>query len=136
MYTVIFGCGRVGSHVAGALSSEGHSVVVVDRDPVAFKQLPAGFSGFTLVRNASEFDVMEDAKVREADLVVAATQDDNLNLMLASFARDLLGVNQVIARVFDLSSKAVGEALGITISCSTELVGRSIMAQIRGDEAK
>lgn len=133
MYVVILGCGRVGGYVAGELSAQGHSVVVVDKDPEAFKDLPAGYSGFTLIRNASEFDALEEAKIAQADLVVAATQDDNLNLMVASFARDLFGVKQVIARVVDPRTKAIGEALGLAISCSTELVGRDMMSQIKGE---
>lgn len=132
MYAVILGCGRVGGHIAGELSAQGHSVVVVDKDPEAFKDLPAGYSGFTLIRNASEFEALEEARIAHADLVVAATQDDNLNLMVACFARDLFKVRQVIARVFDPRTKAIAEALGLAVSCSTELVGRDIMSQIKG----
>ncbi|MDD2654360.1 MAG: NAD-binding protein, partial [Candidatus Omnitrophica bacterium] len=51
MYIIIVGCGRVGAELAKILSSEGHNVVVIDKNPQSFSRLGAGFNGVTLVGN-------------------------------------------------------------------------------------
>ena len=49
MHVVVIGCGRVGSELAGALEQGGHSVAVVDKVARAFRRLPQGFAGTTVV---------------------------------------------------------------------------------------
>ncbi len=48
MNVIVVGCGRVGSQLATLLSVEGHNVVVIDRDPEAFKRLGTLFNGITI----------------------------------------------------------------------------------------
>jgi trk system potassium uptake protein TrkA len=83
MKVIIVGCGRVGAYTAASLARLGHNVVVIDKDPDAFRLLPAGFTGATIVGYAFERSVLEQAGISEADALVAATAGDNTNAVAA-----------------------------------------------------
>ncbi len=114
-YIVIIGCGRLGSHLADFLSEQGHSVVVVDRDEAAFEQLSPEFSGFKQRGDASRIPVLCQCKLGKADWVIAATGDDNVNLMVAQVARRLFNVSRVMARVFEPKREEMFRDMGIEI---------------------
>jgi trk system potassium uptake protein len=58
MKVIIVGCGRVGAYTAASLARQGHEVVVIDKDPQAFRLLPHGFSGRTIKGYAFDRDVL------------------------------------------------------------------------------
>ena len=120
-YVVIVGCGRLGSLLASRLSHLGSSVVVIDRNEAVLEKLPSGFSGFRVQGDAAELEVLRQAKIDEADCLLAATQHDNLNLMVAQAAKTLFGVPKVLARLFDPSREAMYHQFGIETICPTEL---------------
>jgi len=120
-FVVIAGCGRLGSHVANSLSAGLSAVVVIDRDPDAFKLLSAEFSGFTLEGDAAELAVLDSAKTGDADLFIAASSSDNLNLFVAQVARRHFGVPEAVARVFEPELEGFYAGLGIRTVCPTTL---------------
>ena len=101
LYVVIVGCGRLGRLLANRLSKMGHQVVVVDLDESRFARLSTEFSGFTVEGDAVELSVLRQAGIEEADCLFATTDEDNVNLMVTQVARNIFGVQSVIARVFD-----------------------------------
>ena len=119
LYIVVVGCGRMGSHLAGRLSREGHSVVVIDSREDAFSSLPAEFSGFRVEGDATEMTVLARAKAARADAVIAVTDNDNVNIMVAQIAATVLKVPRVIARLFDPTREDVYRDLGIETVCPT-----------------
>ena len=119
LFIVIIGCGRLGSHLANRLSHAGHGVVAVDSDESAFGNLSAEYSGFRVEGDATELAVLREAKVDKADLVIAATRDDNVNLMVAQVAKAAFAVPRAVARVFDPRREAVYRRLGIETVCPT-----------------
>lgn len=120
-YVIIVGCGRLGGFLANRLSREGHSVVVVDNKAAAFEKLSADFSGFRVEGDATEAAVLEKAQVGKADALIAATREDNVNLMIAQVARKMYGVSKVVARVFDPWREEVYRELGIDTICPTTI---------------
>jgi trk system potassium uptake protein TrkA len=118
-FVVIIGCGRVGSLVASTLSGTGYSVVVIDVQSSAFDALSPEFSGFRIEGDGTELDVLRQAKMDKADVVIAATMDDNVNIMVAQVAREIFAVPRVMARVFDPKREAVYRTLGIETVCPT-----------------
>ncbi|MFO1537820.1 MAG: potassium channel family protein, partial [Actinomycetota bacterium] len=76
MHVVIVGCGRVGTELSGVLEQQGHSVAVIDKNPRAFRRLPAGFAGRTVVGLGFDRDDLAEAGLERCDVVVAATGDD------------------------------------------------------------
>ena len=99
-YVVVVGCGRLGSILACRLSSQGNSVVVIDPNEVSFNNLNSEFSGFQITGDASELSVLRSAKADKADCLLAVTDRDNINLMVAQIAKNIFQVSTVLARVF------------------------------------
>jgi trk system potassium uptake protein len=135
-FIIIVGCGRLGAYLANKLSSEGASVVAVDRNEKAFEALTSEYSGFQIEGDATEFAVLKQARMDEADIVIGATSDDNVNIMIAQMAQKVFQVPNVIARVFEPRRMELCAALGIECVCPTsvasELMLRSLEDRVRG----
>ena len=129
-YVVIVGCGRLGSLLAGQLSNAGSSVVVIDLNESAFDLLPAEFSGFRIVGDAVEIEVLRAAKVHKADCLLATTEEDNVNLMVAQVARKMFNVSKVLARVFDPRREKVYREFGIETISPTNLMADAFLASL------
>ncbi len=123
MFVVIVGCGRSGAYIANRMSREGHHLVVIDSSSDAFENLSPVYSGFRIEGDATEMAVLSQAKMDKADLVVATTADDNVNLMVAQIANKILGVPKVVARVFKPEREKIYQTLGIDTLCPTTLFG-------------
>jgi trk system potassium uptake protein TrkA len=101
MKVVITGAGKVGRHLAGDLASRGHEVTLIEQDKGAAgrarRDLPDSVN--VLLGDACEPYVLEEAKVVEADVLVAATGDDEDNLVTSLLAKQEFAVPRVLARV-------------------------------------
>ena len=113
MHVIIVGCGRVGASTAAALARAGHEVVVIDRNPDAFRLLPPNFSGRTLVGNAFDREVLEEAGIREADALVAVTSGDNTNAVAARVAKEVYRVPDVVSRIYDPQRAEIYRRYGV-----------------------
>jgi trk system potassium uptake protein TrkA len=133
LYVVIVGCGRLGSALAGRLSAEGHGVVAIDRDEHAFAGLPPEYSGFRLEGDATEISVLREAKMQKADVVVAATREDNINLMVSQIARRVFEVPRVLARVFDPRREALYRRWEVETICPTGIAAALLLERIHGE---
>lgn len=113
MRVVVMGCGRVGASLAEALSRLGHEVAIIDRDPTAFHRLSAEFSGEQITGMGFDRDVLLRAGIENADAFAAVSSGDNSNIISARVAREMFGVQRVVARIYDAKRAAVYERLGI-----------------------
>ncbi len=120
-YIVVVGCGRLGSILASQLSGEGNSVVVIDRHESVFDSLGGEFSGFHIVGDATELAVLRSAKADKADCLLAVTDSDNINIMVAQIAKKLFQIPTVLARVFDPNREAIYREFGIETISPTQL---------------
>jgi trk system potassium uptake protein TrkA len=138
MHVVIVGCGRVGSGLAETLEAEGHSVAVVDRNVKAFRRLPEGFAGQTVVGVGFDRDRLREAGIERAGALAAVTNGDNSNIVVARVAREAFGIERVVARIYDARRAAIYERLGIptvaTVQWTTERVLRRILPDAHGVE--
>lgn len=98
MYAVIVGAGEVGFHIATILSQEGHEVAVVDREPEAYGRAAQELDVLAVLGNGASRRVLEQVSMGRADLLVAVTDSDEVN-MIACMAAKQVGVAQTIARV-------------------------------------
>jgi trk system potassium uptake protein TrkA len=130
LYIVIVGCGRLGGYMAGRLSHTGHSVVVIDTAPDALDALPTEYSGFRIEGDATEYALLKEAKTDKADLVIATTREDNVNLMVAQVARRVFKVPRVMARVFDPRREEVYRLLGVETFSPTVVAGELMLKAI------
>jgi trk system potassium uptake protein TrkA len=131
LHVVVVGCGRVGSGLAGILEEGGHTVAVIDKAQKAFRRLPEGFSGRKVLGVGFDRDLLREAGIEEADALAAVTSGDNSNIMVARTAREVFGVERVVARIYDPRRAAIYEKLGIptiaTVQWTTDRVMRRIL---------
>ena len=114
MHVVVVGCGRVGSELARNLDGVGHSVAVIDKDRSAFQRyLPDDWGGKAVVGFGFDRDHLEQAGVREAQALAAATGGDNSNILTARIARETYQIPSVVARIQDPRRAVIYERLGI-----------------------
>lgn len=125
-YTIIVGCGRLGANLANALSNEGDNVLIMDADKNSFRRLDSSFGGLSLVADGTDLDKLREARIDTASAVIAVTNHDNTNIMVAQIARDLFGVERVIARLYDPESETVYRQLGIHTICPSVLSAKEI----------
>ena len=99
MQIVICGAGRVGRHIARVLAREGNEVTVIDRDPELVERLASVADVNAIIGYASHPDVLERAGARNADLLIAATASDEVNIVACEVAQAVFSVPKRIARV-------------------------------------
>lgn len=122
---LVAGCGRLGCHLAEFFSAQGSDVVVLDNDARAFERLAAEFSGFAIEGSAAECGALRKAGVESADLFVAVTDSDALNIMSAELALRYFGVPRVFARVYEPALEEFCRSLGVlAVSPITSTVGK------------
>jgi trk system potassium uptake protein len=112
MNVIVVGCGRVGSELAYNLYTRGQKVVVLDRDPDAFKNLPADFRGRTLAGEVLSRDLLIRAGIENADAVAAVTPDDAVNAVIAHAAKVVWKVKNIVVRDYEPSKRELHEAFG------------------------
>lgn len=117
MNIVICGAGEVGRHSAEVLAAQGHNITIIDLKAETLADLDDVLDVRNLVGNAVHADVLLEAGCAKADLFIAATSTDEMNLLSASIAK-ALGAEKVIARVhhsayFERRGLDYGRHLGI-----------------------
>ncbi len=90
MRIVVVGEGKVGSTIVKQLSMEGHDVVIIDNDPVILKNASNTMDVFCIEGNGASYAVQQRAEVGRADLLIAATSADEVNMLCC-----LIGKNMV-----------------------------------------
>ena len=88
-------------------------MVVIDVNEAKFQNLSAEFSGFRLEGDASELEILKQAKTLDAHKLIAVTRNDNVNLTIAQIAKTVFHVPTVVARVSDPQREAIFRELGI-----------------------
>lgn len=112
MNVIVIGCGRVGSELAYNLYQRGQKVVVLDRDPNAFKNLPSDFRGRTLAGEVLSRDLLLRAGIENADAIAAVTPDDAVNAVIAHAARVVWKIKNIVVRDYEPSKRELHEAFG------------------------
>lgn len=122
MYVIIVGCGRVGSGLANLLSKEGADVVVIDEEERAFNNLSAEYSGFKIRGDATEIEVLKEAKLENTDAIVITTDDDNINAMIAQISKQIYEIPQVMVRIADPDKEIIYEDMDVFAISTTNLL--------------
>ncbi|MEM7247353.1 MAG: Trk system potassium transporter TrkA [Acidobacteriota bacterium] len=126
MRATIVGAGEVGFHIADRLAREGLSVTVIEQDADREAELRSSLNALVLNGSGASPSTLEDARTQEADLFIAVTDLDEVNLISCLLAREL-GVPRTIARVRSLesdrpSSKLSTSRLGIDVMINPQEV--------------
>ena len=100
MNIIIVGCGKVGQTLAEQLNEEGNNITVIDIDAKALKTVTNNSDVMGVTGNGATYAVQKEAGIERADLLVAVTDSDELNLLCCMVARKT-GNCQTIARIRD-----------------------------------
>ncbi len=123
MNIVIVGCGKVGTSIAHELNIEGHDIVLVDVNGDAVSKLSDSIDAMGIEGNGATYDTLTEAGVQNADLVVAVTAKDEVNLYACLMAKSA-GVKHTIARVrnpeYTQDLFRVKDLLGLSMSINPE----------------
>ena len=125
-YIIIVGCGRLGANLANALSDDGGNVLIMDNRRDSFRRLASSYGGLSGVANGTDLDALDEARIREASTVIAVTNNDNTNIMVAQIAREMFQVKNVIARLYDPERENVYQEFGIKTFCPAVLSAKEI----------
>ncbi|MBG6085687.1 potassium channel family protein [Zhihengliuella flava] len=98
MKVVIVGAGSVGSSIAKELLGHGHSVLLIDAKPESLGRSDLSEAEW-LIGDACELSVLQDAELDSADVVVSATGDDKVNLVVSLLAKSEFGIRRTVGRV-------------------------------------
>ena len=119
MRIVIVGAGSVGRSIARELLTNGHRVLLIDKDPSAIR-VAAVPDAEWLLADACEISSLADAGLADCDVVVAASGDDKVNLVVSLLAKTEYGVPRTVARVNTPTNEWMfDEAWGVDVAVST-----------------
>ncbi len=120
MKVVIAGAGAVGTFVASDLKAANHDVVIIERDPDLVARLRASSDVELLVGDACEVSDLDEAGIGDADVMVAATGEDQVNLVISLLAKQEFAVPRVVARINEPRNKWLfNQSWGVDVSVST-----------------
>ena len=131
----------MGSSVATSALRAGHTVSVLDEDPLSHERLDVELSqsweeagGRFTIGTALELDALVEAGIEEAEVFIASTNGDNTNLVVSQIAQKRFDVPRVVARVLDPRRAAWYREQGLTTICPTQIAIEQLQRAALGDE--
>ncbi len=129
MRVVIAGAGAVGRSIASELLENGHEVLLIDRDPKAIKADAVPDAAW-LLADACELSSLEEAQLNRCQVVIAASGDDKVNLVVSLLAKTEFGVPRVVARVNHPNNEWMfNESWGVDVAVSTPRIMAALVEE-------
>ncbi len=133
MKIIVVGCGKVGATITEQLSMEGHDISVIDVNSRVVEQVANSVDVLGIVGNGASHIVQKQAGVDDADLLIAATDSDELNLLCCLIAKKAGGCN-TIARVrnpvYNAEIGFIREELGLSLTVNPEYAAAAEAARV------
>ena len=133
MNIIIIGCGKVGTSLAEQLSSEGHDITVIDSRSDVVQRMTNQLDIWGLSGNGASYSVQTEAGLEKADLMIAVTNADEVNLLCCLVAKKA-GNCQTIARVrnpiYHREIRYIKEELGLSMVINPELAAAMEIARL------
>lgn len=126
MKIIVVGCGKIGKTIVSSLVKERHEVLVMDNDAKVVTSVTDEFDVMGICGNGTSYDKLEEAGVASAELFIAVTNSDELN-MLSCFAAKRLGAKHTVARIrsSEYNTKSLGfmrDSLELSMVINPELL--------------
>ena len=124
MKIIIVGCGKVGATIAEQLNSEGHDITIIDQDASAIQAITESIDVMGMTGNGAVYPVQMEAGIQEADLLIATTNSDELNMLCCLIAKKA-GNCHTIARIrnpeYSSEIRFIREELNLSMAINPEL---------------
>jgi trk system potassium uptake protein TrkA len=130
---IIVGCGKVGANLVEQLSKEGHDITVIDKKASVIQNITNLYDVMGLVGNGASYSIQRDAGIDNADLIIAVTNSDELNLLCCTVARRVKKCASIArVRTPDYSEEVgyIKEELGLAMIINPELQAAREAARI------
>jgi trk system potassium uptake protein TrkA len=129
MRVAIAGAGNVGRSIAGELLENGHDVLLIDKEPRAIKSASVPRAEW-LLQDACELSSLEEAALDRCQVMIAATGDDKVNLVVSLLAKTEFGVPRVVARVNHPKNEWLfTETWGVDVAVSTPRIMSALVEE-------
>ena len=123
MKIIIAGAGKVGTGIAQSLEAEGHDITLIDRSGETIEHVSNELDVICCLGNASNLDTLREAGTEQADVFMAVTESDEVNMICALAARRL-GAKYLVARIRDpeylSQTEFLREAIGLSVIVNPE----------------
>lgn len=120
MHIIIIGGGKIGISLAETLAVHKHDIAIIEADRKKCQEIADEFNGVVINGDATQMDVLKEAKVEKADFFVAVTSSEEVNLLSCLLAKEVCK-GKTLARVINPSYEKVFKKVGIDIVMSTEI---------------
>ena len=131
MYVVILGAGRIGTRMAAWISGAGSELTVIDRDKQRLKSLDIVLGQVGLLGDGSKIAVLDEAGASRADLFIATTGSDDVNLVACQIAKHRFSVGKTVSIVYNSENESLFNILGIDSGVSiTDMVVERIELEL------
>lgn len=133
MKIIIVGCGKVGRSITEELSAEGHDVVVIDIRYDVAEDVSNTFDVMGMVGNGASFSVQQEAGIESADVLIAVTNSDELNLLCCLIAKkgsDCKTIARVRNPMYSSDIGFIKAGLGVSMIINPELAAATEIARI------
>jgi trk system potassium uptake protein TrkA len=135
MYIIIIGAGKVGYHLGRLLMTQGHEVMIIEKDRAKVNLLSLDFHEAIMEGDGSTVEVLREAGTNRADVVVAATGNDEDNLVTCQITKLVFLKPRTIARVNNPRNEELFAWLGVDASVSgTKLINAIIEEQVKAGD--
>jgi trk system potassium uptake protein TrkA len=135
MYIIIVGAGKVGYHLGRLLMAGGHEVMLIEKDRAKVDLLSFEFHDAIMEGDASTVEVLKEAGVNRADVIVATTGNDEDNLVICQVAKLMFLRPRTIARVNNPRNEELFSGLGVDASVSaTKIINAIIQEQVQAGD--
>jgi trk system potassium uptake protein TrkA len=129
MRVAIAGAGAVGRSIARELITNGHEVLLIDKNPASIKPERVADAEW-LLADACELSSLEEARLDNCDVVIAATGDDKANLVCSLLAKTEFGVPRTVGRVNHPNNEWLfTEAWGVDVNVSTPRIMSALVEE-------
>jgi trk system potassium uptake protein TrkA len=129
MRVAIAGAGAVGRSVAAELITNGHQVLLIDKDPHAIRTEAVPDAQW-LLADACEVSSLEEARLQECDVVIAASGDDKVNLVVSLLAKTEFSVPRTVGRVNHPDNEWLfNDSWGVDVSVSTPRIMSALVEE-------
>lgn len=119
MYIIVVGGGKVGYYLSKTLLSEGHEVLILEKDAKKCEAITEELGSVVMRGDGCEARTLADAGTERADMLIAVTNEDEDNLVACQVAKYKFKVQRTIARINNPKNEALFKKLGIDVTISS-----------------
>ena len=135
MKTIIVGGGKIGYNLFKTLIERHRDVVLIERDKETCIKIAEEINSSVICGDGTDIDVLNDAGIKEADIIAAVTGSDEENLIICQIAKLSFGFMKTIARVNNPKNTVMFKNLGIDNTvCSTEVIANLIEYSLNNED--